>query len=153
MNDVVMAFHNLDSIGKYIGMVPYGTAAENLAYLGANIAIGGLNSSTYTGYDTSVDVLFVLQVTNDDITKNTNLNSRFEAGNLTYVKDDEVFNTNYYNIGNFYKNVSAIYHEMGEDLLSTQYSNLFNEWLKNEFKLEDITGYDIDSQGRLVNNN
>lgn len=149
INDVFLAFHQQDSIGKYVGMVPYGTAAENLAYLGANISIGGLNSSTYTGYDTSVDVLFVLETTNSNITSNTNLNSRYEAGNLIYHKESEEFNTKYDNNGNILKTLVKIYTSSGETELAASYQTKFENWLKSTFNLEEVGSHDIDDQGFL----
>ncbi len=148
INDACLAFHNNDSIGKYIGMVPYGTAAENLAYLGANISIGGLNSSTYTGYDTNVDVLFVIQDTNQDITKNNNLNSRYDIGNLNFHINDKEYITKYFNNGNILKYLIDIYKD--DETLHDYYQNKFNEWLKKTFNLDDITNYDINDQGILI---
>ncbi|MDE6655548.1 MAG: hypothetical protein K2J85_00985 [Anaeroplasmataceae bacterium] len=150
MNEVVTAFHTSDGVGKFIGMVPYGTAAENLAYLGANIAICGLNSSTYTGYDTNVDVTFVFELKNTDITTNSNLNSRYQAGNLIYHVDSEEYITRYDNVGNIYKNLITIYNEKGQTSLAEQYQTRFDNWLKATFNLEDTNGCDIDAQGFLV---
>lgn len=149
MNDVCLAFHTSDSIGKYIGMVPYGTAAENLAYLGVDIAIAGLNSSTYTGYDTDVDVLFVLQPTNANITANANLNSRYEAGNLTYHKNGVEYTTKYDNTGNILKTLSKIYTDSSETELAELYKTKYEEWLKTAFGLDSAEGHDINDQGFL----
>ena len=131
-------------------MVPYGTAAENLAYLGADISICGLNSSTYTGYDPDVDVLFVLQTTNANITANTNLNSRYEAGNLTYHEDDKEYTTKYDNNGNILKNLVKIYTSSGETELATMYQEKYKTWLKSTFSLTEIGTHDIDAQGFLI---
>jgi hypothetical protein len=150
MNDVCLKFHTSDSIGKYIGMVPYGTAAENLAYLGADISLCGLNSSTYTGYDTSVDVLFVLEIANGDITKNTNLNSRYEANNLTYHVGEEEYVTKYDNSGNIYKNVANIYSKLGNTELYNKYMEMFNNWLKETYSFDNTSSYDINPQGILI---
>lgn len=130
-------------------MVPYGTAAENLAYLGVDIAIAGLNSSTYTGYDTDVDVLFVMQLTNDNITANSNLNSRYESGNLTYHKDGVEYTTKYDNNGNILKTISKIYEDNSETELAQLYKTKYEEWLKAVFNLDSATGHDIDAQGFL----
>lgn len=150
INDLSLSFHNNDSIGKYIGIIPYGTAAENLAYLGTDISICGLNSSTYTGYDSNVDVLFVLENTDNDITKNNNLNSRYDKGNLNYHIDGEAYVTRYDNRGNIFKNLIKLYSDLGYNNLALKYQNIFNEWLKDTFKLDNINGYDINEQGILI---
>ena len=150
INDLSLSFHNNDSIGKYIGIIPYGTAAENLAYLGIDISICGLNSSTYTGYDSNVDVLFVLENTDNDITKNNNLNSRYDKGNLNYHIDGEAYVTRYDNRGNIFKNLIKLYSDLGYNNLALKYQNIFNEWLKDTFKLDNINGYDINEQGILI---
>lgn len=49
MDKTSQNFYAADSVGKYIGMVPYRTAEENLAYLGADMSICALPSSTYNG--------------------------------------------------------------------------------------------------------
>lgn len=112
---LITAFHESDSTGKYIGTMPYGTAAENLAYLGADIAIGGLPSSTYSGFDTDVDVLFILAETNEDIVGSgkdeavSQVKARYEADNLKYTDaNGEKQNTVFLNTGNVYKAVIDI---------------------------------------------
>ncbi|MBQ7226912.1 MAG: hypothetical protein IJX05_00770, partial [Clostridia bacterium] len=154
INNLMVAFHSLDSVGKYIGMVPYGTAAENLAYLGADISLCGLPSSTYTGYDTAVDIKFILSLTNSAINSDTNLNGRYEAGTL--LDHDESGNeniTDFHNLGLIYKNLVAIYTEASDMSNASTYQTLFENWLRTQAGLDagaDLSGYDVDQQGFLV---
>ena len=150
---LITAFHESDSTGKYIGTVPYGTAAENLAYLGADIAIGGLPSSTYNGFDTDVDVLFVLAETDEDIVGSgkdeaaSQVKARFEAGNLKYTDTDgEKQDTVFLNTGNVYKAVMEITENSdGEYTWPIESMELkFKAWL-NKVYGEDVS--DIDAQG------
>ncbi len=148
LDSALLAFHKEDSVGKYIGTVPYGTAAENLAYLGANIAIAGLPSSTYSGYDTDVDVLFILGETSEDITGDYSLvKERYEAGNLTYTDGNgEEKNAVYYNIGNVYKAAKEICDAAGDEALADTYGDLFADWIGNTHTGAD----DIDAQGFAI---
>lgn len=153
LDGVLQAFHSKDSTGKYIGTVPYGTSAENLAYLGVNIAIGGLPSSTYNGYDTDVDVLFVLGETDQDIAGSgsaevySQVKARYEAGNLLYTDSDGVKQTAvFYNTGNVYKAASEILTAKGSEALAGAYKRLFSEWLAAVYP----NAVDIDAQGFAV---
>ena len=150
MDQVLLGFHESDSVGKYIGMVPYGTAAENLAYLGANIAIGGLPSSTYTGYDRTVDVVFITCETNEDITGTAStVADRYNAGDLLYTnKNGESVTAEYYNIGNVYKALIAIYTDKdnGDTVSAAAYTQRFNEWLA----ANRAGATDIDGQGFAI---
>ncbi|MBQ8447542.1 MAG: hypothetical protein IJX27_01260, partial [Clostridia bacterium] len=145
MDAALLAFHASDSVGKYIGMVPYGTSAENLAYLGADIAIAGLPSSTYNGFDTDVDVLFILAETNEDIAGDASqVKSRYEAGNLLYTdKNGEKQTAVFYNIGNIYKSLAAIYESKGNADMAGKYSELYKTWLATNRNGAE----DIDAQG------
>ncbi|MBO5415259.1 MAG: hypothetical protein J6A83_01355 [Clostridia bacterium] len=130
MDTALVAFHNADSTGKFIGMVPYGTAAENLAYLGTSFSVCGLPSSTYTGYDTNIDVLFIANLINGNISDDNNVKERYEAGTLLYTAEDgSRVPTVYYNIGNSLKAIAKIYRDLGDDANATAYTNLFNAWL------------------------
>ena len=151
MDNVLLSFHATDSVGKYIGMVPYGTAAENLAYLGADIAICGLPSSTYNGYDTDVDVLFVMAITDQDIagtgvaTAASQVKERYEAGNLLYTdKNGEKQTTVFFNTGNACKAIADIFEANGETALAEAYRTLFGLWLK---QIHGDYATDIDAQG------
>lgn len=146
LDKALLAFHHGDSIGKYIGMVPYGTAAENLAYLGADIAIAGLPSSTYNGYDTDVDVLFILGETNEAIDGNySQVKERYEAKNLTYFDSDGAEQTTlYYNIGNIYLALIDIYTELGDTATAQKYTALFDTWLDS---VHGDTAQTINAQG------
>ena len=149
-DNVLLAFHNSDSVGKYIGMVPYGTAAENLAYLGADIAIAGLPSSTYNGFDTAVGVLFVATLTDEDIigtgkdTAASQVKERYEAGNLLYTDaNGESKTTVFYNTGNLYKALAEVCAELGDTAGAAAYQAKFDAWLAATHPNADT----IDDQG------
>ena len=158
-DNLLLAFHESDSIGKYIGLVPFGTAAENLAYLGANISICGLSSSTYTGYDQSVDIKFVLSTVNTAIDSDINLNGRYLDGTLLdHDKEGNKTITAFFNIGNLYKQLIQYYssEEHEDNIYKTLYEEKFHAWLRTVNGLsadDDVTGYDVDNQGFLINNN
>lgn len=150
---LITAFHEGDSTGKYIGTVPYGTAAENLAYLGADIAIGGLPSSTYNGFDTDVDVLFIMAETDEDIAGSgkdeaaSQVKARYEAGNLKYTDaDGEKQDTVFLNTGNVYKAVIEITENSdgGYTWPIESMELKFKAWLSNAHG-EGVT--DINAQG------
>ena len=124
-------------------VVPYGTAAENLAYLGVDISIAGLPSSTYSGYDTDVDVLFIISETDESIDGDASqVKDRFASGNLTYTEGEETFNCVYYNTGNLYKYVAQILKN-GNAEVSAQFEKLFKDWLA----ANRGGALDIDAQG------
>ena len=155
-DNALLAFHNSDSVGKYIGMVPYGTAAENLAYLGADIVIAGLPSSTYNGFDTSVGVLFIAALTNEDIvgtgkdTATSQVKERYEAGTLVYTDaNGETKTTVFYNTGNLYKTIAEIYTELGDTANAAKYQAQFDAWMTANYPNADT----IDGQGFPVENN
>ena len=156
MDNVLLAFHESDSIGKYIGMVPYGTAAENLAYLGADIVIGGLPSSTYSGFDRNFGVVFITCATNQDIvgtgeaTSVSYVKERYEAGDLVYTnKAGETVTTEFYNVGNVYKALIAIYTQKGDTANAEKYQKLFSDWLA----ANRAGSTDIDAQGFGITTN
>lgn len=136
MDNVLLNFHANDTVGKYIGMVPYGTAAENLAFLGADMAICGLPSSTYNGYATDVDVLYIMTETDQDIMGSgsaevaSSVSTRYEAGNLLYTNaSGEKVATVFFNTGNVYKYAAQLHTAAGNTELADAYNNLFNNWL------------------------
>ncbi len=144
LDTALLAFHSSDSVGKFIGMVPYGTAAENLAYLGADIAICGLPSSTYLGYDLDVDVLFIAGETNESIDGDySQVKDRYAAGTLTYSKDGADVPAVYYNIGNTYKYAAQILKQAGDTSAAAEFENLFKAWLA----ANRSGASDIDAQG------
>lgn len=148
MFNSVEKFHNADSIGQRIGLMPYGTAAENLAYIGLDIAIGGLPSSTYTGYETSVDVLFVLNLTNGGITTDDNLKARYELGNLVYHDGEGGEKvTKYYNVGLIYK---TIMESTSDPTEKARYEGLLEDWIKAVHNVNDASGYTVDDQGFII---
>ena len=155
-DNLLLAFHNGDSIGRYIGLVPFGTAAENLAYLGVDISLCGLTSSTYTGYDQSVDIKFVMSRTDSAIDSDTNLNGRYAAGTLLdHDEEGNELTTSFFNIGNIYKAIINYYSNGSTADLNqkTKYTELFNNWLQKVNGLAsdaDVTGYDVDKQGFLI---
>ena len=141
VDKTLLAFHGNDSVGKYIGTVPYGTAAENLAYLGVEISIAGLPSSTYSGYDTDVDVLFIISETDEAIDGDASqVKDRYAAGNLTYTEGEETFGCAYYNTGNLYKYVSQI---LKDSATSAEFEALYKAWLTANRN----GAADIDAQG------
>jgi hypothetical protein len=155
MDNALLSFHTNDSSGKYIGTVPYGTAAENLAYLGADIAICGLPSSTYNGYDTDVEVLFVLTETDQDIvgtgnaTAASQVKERYEAGNLTFTDTfGFVKPTVFFNIGNIYKAIASVALDNLDYVTASTYLAKFEEWL---ISVHGEDAKDIDAQGFKVN--
>ena len=155
VNDLMIAFHSQDSMGKYITMIPYGTAAENLAYLGLgdNLAIGGLNSSTYTGYEQSVDVVFVLQNVNTAIDKNTNLLGRYNDGSLVYHENGQEKVTKFINNGNLYKSMYEYFSSHSQTAYANQYKTLYENWLRSQCQLEEgdsLEGYGVDEQGFII---
>lgn len=150
VDETFLGFHASDSVGKKIGMVPYGTAAENLAYLGADIAIAGLPSSTYSGFDTDVDVLFILCLTDQDIVGTgadeaaSQVKARYEAGNLLYTNENgEKQTTLFLNTGNLYKAAKAICEENGDTAMAQRYQGLYDAWLA----ANRPGAIDIDGQG------
>jgi hypothetical protein len=145
MDNVLLSFHAKDSTGKFIGMVPYGTAAENLAYLGADIAICGLPSSTYNGYDTDVDVLFILAETVEAISGTASqVAERYKADNLLYTdKDGNKQTTVFYNTGNTYRKVAEIYAKLGYADLTYKYALFYEGWLLQNYG----EGADMNWQG------
>ena len=151
MDLALQSFHDNDTIGRFIGKVPYGTAAENLAYLGANISICGLPSSTYNGYDTDVDVLFILALTNEDIigtgkeTATSQVKERYEAGNLTFTNSNgEEKTTVFYNTGNIFKALASIAQTNGDVDGYEYFTQKFEKWLTSVY---GNTVTDIDEQG------
>lgn len=145
MEKLAFAFHEKDSIGKYIGRVPYGTAAENLAYLGADISIGGLDSSTYQGYEQEVDVKFLLMLTDDDITKNTNIGERYNSGTLlNHSSDGTLIKPTYFNNGYLLKALVKYYESNNLNDLKKSYENLLNAWLNK------MGATDVDEQGIIT---
>lgn len=144
LDDLLMSFHTNDSVGRCIGMVPYGTAAENLAYLGVDITVCGLPSSTYSGLDTGVDVLFIMCDTDESICgDDSQVKDRFNAGELTYTEDGSTLPTIYYNTGNTYKYAAQIFESSGDRAKADEYRQLFRAWLAANRPGAD----DIDAQG------
>lgn len=154
MNHLIVAFHNSDSIGKKIGRVPYGTAAENLAYVGADLSIGGGESSTYTGYDPSIDVKFILQPGNGNVASSSNIGPRYEDGTLqNHTASGEEDVTSYFNTGVILKTLVEYYTEISNSELVTRYTGLYENWLRTVNGLAtdaDVTGYGVDVQGFLI---
>ena len=154
VNKLMVNFHSSDSSGKFIGRIPYGTAAENLAYLGVNRAICGLPSSTYAGYDTSIPVLYVRSNTDGDILTDGSLSSRYSNGTLDYIGlSGTKETTSFVNNGNVLKNLADYYSKSGKAGLSEKYTKLFQNWLIKTFpevNEENVSYYTINEQGSLV---
>ena len=144
LDAALCAFHAKDSVGKYIGMVPYGTAAENLAYLGVDITVCGLPSSTYSGLDTGVPVLFIIAETDESICgDDSQVKDRFNAGNLTYTFNGEQINSIFYNNGNVCKYTAEILKKTGEEKTFAELEKIFLAWLAANRPGSN----DIDAQG------
>jgi hypothetical protein len=130
LDRALIAFHAQDSVGKYIGTVPYGTAAENLAYLGVDITVCGLPSSTYSGLDPDVPVLFVMAETSEAIDGNdSQVKDRYNSGNLTYSDNGADVPCIFYNTGNTFKFISEILSEKGDKSASEEFAKLWHAWL------------------------
>ena len=157
-DNLLLSFHEKDSIGKYVGLIPFGTAAENLAYLGVHISLCGLPSGTYTGYEPSVDIKFVMSMVNTAIDKDTNLSGRYADGTL--LDHDKAGNesiTAFYNIGNLYKQMIEYYSSEahGNSEYKAAYEEKFKAWLRAVNGLDvnaNIDGYDVNEQGFLTIN-
>lgn len=144
LDRALIAFHDKDSTGKYIGMVPFGTAAENLAYLGVPITVCGLPSSTYSGLDTGVPVLFVIAETDESICgDDSQVKDRFNAGNLTYEENGEDVTTAFYNSGSVCKYAARIFKDAGDKKTAEELDRLFDAWLAANRPGSD----DVDAQG------
>lgn len=131
---LVNNFHFNDSLGKRIGVLPGGVSVENFAFLGLDFSICGLDSSSYTGYEPSVPVEFVMGGGNYNVYTG-NLVGRFNAGTLL---DSNGETTLILSKGNILK------------MLGRQAE--YKAWLKSTFKLSDsvLNNYDIDRTGMLV---
>ena len=158
-DNLLSAFHEQDSIGKYIGLIPFGTAAENLAYLGVDISLCGLSSGTYTGYEQSIDIKFVMATVDTAIDSDTNLSGRYANGTLLdHDKNGKEDITAFFNIGNLYKQLIEYYssEEHGNDKYKAYYEEKFKAWLRAVNGLSedaDTNGYDVDNQGFLITPN
>ena len=158
-DNLLSAFHEQDSIGKYIGLIPFGTAAENLAYLGVDISLCGLSSGTYTGYEQSVDIKFVMATVDTAIDSDTNISGRYADGTLLdHDKNGNETITAFFNIGNLYKQLIEYYssEEHGNNIYKAYYEEQFKAWLRAVNGLTedaDTNGYDVDNQGFLITPN
>ena len=162
MNKLARVFHNTDSEGKFCKLIPNGVAAENLAYLDYDHVVGGISSSTYTGYDSNVPVLFMSDLNadtaNERLFKNAQddpiLADRYEEGTLDGVcGEDEVYHT-YYNKGNLYSALSTYYNELEENEMNTHfkeyYENLYKAFLRECVpEEEELLGWSFDRFGIL----
>lgn len=151
--NMVNAFYNQDSEGKFIGILPGGVAAENFAYLDKNFALGGLSSSTYTGYETDVIVEFILSSGTTTIQTEGSVSARYNNGTLTWTKDgDTNYTTKMLNKGNLYKTLAEYYAEKDNNL-KNKYETLLNEWLianDANVTIENVANYTINRQGEIV---
>ena len=158
-DNLLSAFHDKDSIGKYIGLIPFGTAAENLAYLGVDISLCGLSSATYTGYEHSVDIKFVLATVDTAIDSDTNISGRYADGTLLdHDKNGKETITAFFNVGNLYKQLIEYYSSEahGNNKYKAYYEEQFKAWLRAVNGLAenaDTSGYDVDNQVFLITPN
>ncbi len=161
MHKLAYSFHSKDSEGKYIGVLPGGVAAENLAYLGVKTYLCGLASSTYTGYEKTSPILYVINNINGDIRDDIAINQRYIDEELVWEEDDETIETIFLNYGNRYYVLSNFYKELSEketdnnkkDLyldISNSYQERFVSWVKSVANLTDGEGASIDNIGRII---
>lgn len=161
MHALALKFHSLDSEGKYIGVLPGGVAAENLAYLGVNTYLCGLASSTYTGYEKTSPIFYVLNNTNDDIRGDIAINQRYLDGELTWEEGEEVIETKFLNRGNRYQLLKDYYKTLSdsstdekekEDFLwvSNNYQSRLKAWVETVSGLADGSGASVDNIGRII---
>lgn len=145
-------FHSKDSVGKYIGNIPYSIPSENLAYLNADITLAGHTSSSYTGFDDSTEILFIISDDNDNIanSKNINLYSNLggllKKGRLSYTDESgNRVSSCYFNTGNIFKNTAIVLDNLHHSS-SDYFSNLYSKWLKehcNNARDIDNLGYPV----------
>ena len=161
MHKLAYSFHSLDSEGKYIGVLPGGVAAENLAYLGVKTYLCGLASSTYTGYEKTSPILYVLNNIDGDIRDDIAINQRYIDEELVWEEDGNKIETIFLNYGNRYYVLSNFYKELSDketDIdkkalyldLSNSYNTRFINWVKATAKLTDGEGASIDNIGRII---
>ncbi len=153
MNKLAKLFHSSDSEGKYCAMIPYGCAAENLAYLGIDHVIGGLPSSTYTGYSEKIPVLFILDQSrgNTNCSTDDNIKARYEQGTLEWNIDGEELHTTYVNRGNLYRLLRDYYKGINNTTLEEKYEGLYRDWIETTFAKTNGEDFEIDDAGFLVN--
>lgn len=153
--DMVNAFYTSDSEGKLIGILPGGVAAENFAYLGYDFALGGVSSSTYTGYEKDVIVEFIISGNNTTIQTDGNVSTRYNEGSLNWTKGtDNNYTTFMLNRGNVYKTLME-YYKTTNATLSNSYKTLFEDWLVNystedAITAETVENYTTDRQGNII---
>ena len=114
MHDLAEGFHKVDGEGRFIGILPGGVAAENLAYLGVPTYLTGLPSSTYTGYDSTRPILSVLSNgQSGDIHSDVNINQRYIDGELRW--EDEGIETVFYNTGKMQDELFEYFSKLAEE--------------------------------------
>ena len=161
MHKLAYSFHSNDSEGKYIGVLPGGVAAENLAYLGVKTYLCGLASSTYTGYEKTSPILYVLNNINGDIRDDIAINQRYIDEELVWIEDDNKIDTIFLNYGNRYYVLSNFYKGLSEKEtdnnkkalyldISNSYQERFVNWVKSTANLTDGEGASIDNIGRIL---
>lgn len=163
MNSLAKYFHTSDSEGKYCKLIPNGVAAENLAYLNYDHVVGGLSSSTYTGYDADVPVLYMFNLAEDKTNSlpylsaesDSILADRFIEDTLDgKCGEDEVKHT-YFNKGTLYSTLVDYYTELGEgevnEYFRSYYQGLYDTFLASVIPSEaDVNDYEFNRFGQLV---
>ena len=161
MHALGLKFHSDDSEGKFVGILPGGVAAENLAYLGVNTYVGGLPSSTFTGYDKSAPVLYVFGNTDYDILSDSAIEQRFLDGELTWEEDGKTIETMYMNRGNMAKWQANYYDDLAKKDASSaplyqrirdSYLARFDAWADDvaQFIINDHSKIGIDNTGAII---
>lgn len=152
LDNAICSFHKYDSVGQYIGYIPYTICAENISYLDVDYALGGHPTSSYASFGSDADILFVISRDDGNITNSINLNhystlsSLYKKGLLCHKdKNGNVCPSIYYNTGNIFK---AAFNAMTEknDPAAQQYRNLFTQWLG----VHHSNSADIDNFGFAV---
>ncbi len=155
MFDMVNSFYKNDSEGKLVGILPGGVAAENFAYLGYDFVLGGLSSSTYKGYEASIQIEFAMLSGKSTLANESNLQTRYDNGTLVWDRDNQEFTTLILNQGNTYKALMEKYTE-SNPTLSEKYKTAYEAWLianSSEVTTENVGNFTIDTYGNIVNKN
>ncbi len=152
--NMVNSYYSSDTIGKTIGILPGGVAAENFAYIsGSDFAIAGLPSSTYTGYEKSTIIEFIITSANETLKNQSNVSARYQEGSLVWQKgEDANYTTLMLNRGNVYKALQEYYASTNAELAS-MYQTKLNNWLianGTNITAENVNNYTVNRIGEIV---
>ena len=151
--DMVQKFYAEDSEGKTIGILPGGVPAENFAYISEGFALCGLPSSTYTGYEKSTIIEFVITGGKETLMNQENFAARQVEGSLVWQKgDDANFTPLMLNKGKLYLTLAEKYENTNTEL-ANYFSNKFNAWLiENDERIDssNVANYTVNRNGEIV---